>query len=104
MPLLPSFESLQVPNLRAVSLGYPLFTVGALFAGLIWARRTWGSFWDPKGISSVIIWLFYTVHPDACYRHGCKGARAAWLSVIGFALIVLSFAADVLLGGQHTFG
>ena len=44
-------------NYRAVSLAYPLYTVGALFAGAIWAEQAWGSFWswDPKEVGSLLV-------------------------------------------------
>ncbi len=49
-------------NYKAVTLGYPLYTVGALFAGAIWAEQAWGQFWgwDPKEVGSLVIWLFYS--------------------------------------------
>lgn len=91
---------------RVISIGYPLFTLGALFAGAIWAYNAWGTFWswDPKEVGSWIIWLFYTGYLHARYRRGWSGRRAAWLSIIGFAMIVLSFLGNLFLGGQHSYG
>ncbi|MFC1572253.1 c-type cytochrome biogenesis protein CcsB [Candidatus Eisenbacteria bacterium] len=92
-------------NHRAISIGYPLFTLGALFAGAIWAYDAWGSFWswDPKEVGSLIIWLFYTGYLHARYQRGWRGRRAAILAIIGFAMVILSFLGNLFLGGQHSY-
>ncbi|MBP6874454.1 MAG: c-type cytochrome biogenesis protein CcsB [Candidatus Eisenbacteria bacterium] len=91
---------------RMISIGYPLFTLGALFAGAIWAYNAWGTFWswDPKEVGSWIIWLFYTGYLHARYRRGWRGRRAAVLSIVGFVMIILSFVGNLFLGGQHSYG
>ena len=89
-----------------MSIGYPLFTLGALFAGSIWAYKAWGTFWgwDPKEVGALIIWLFYTSYLHARFQRGWKGNRAAVLSIVGFVIIMLSFFGNILLGGQHAYG
>ena len=51
---------------RAVAIGFPVFTLGALFFAMIWASEAWGRFWgwDPKkygplspGFSTVLIYI-----------------------------------------------
>jgi cytochrome c-type biogenesis protein CcsB len=93
-------------NHRAISVGYPLFTLGALFAGAIWAYQAWGSFWswDPKEVGSWIIWLFYTGYLHARYQRNWRGRRAAILAIVGFAMVILSFLGNLFLGGQHSYG
>jgi len=97
---------LDALNHRVISLGYPLFTLGALFAGAIWAYKAWGTFWswDPKEVGSLIIWLFYTGYLHARHKRGWSGKRAAVLSIIGFAMVILSFVGNLFLGGQHSYG
>jgi cytochrome c-type biogenesis protein CcsB len=97
---------LDLLNHRVISLGYPLFTLGALFAGAIWAYNAWGTFWswDPKEVGSLIIWLFYTGYLHARFKRGWSGKRAAWLAIIGFAMTILSFVGNLFLGGQHAYG
>ena len=97
---------LDALNHRVISLAYPLFTLGALFAGAIWAYKAWGTFWswDPKEVGSLIIWLFYTGYLHARYQRGWRGKRAAVLSIIGFAMVILSFIGNLFLGGQHAYG
>ena len=101
-----SLDTLEEINYKALSIGYPLFTIGALFAGAIWAYEAWGSFWswDPKEVGSLIIWLFYTLFFHGRYQRGWRGQRAAWMSVIGFVMILLSFFGNIFLGGQHAYG
>ncbi|MBM3329347.1 MAG: hypothetical protein FJY67_07740 [Calditrichaeota bacterium] len=90
---------------KAASLGYPLYTVGALFAGAIWAEQAWGQFWswDPKEVGSLITWLFYSGYLHARYQHGWTGSRAAILSVIGFLIVLLSFFGNYFFGGLHAY-
>lgn len=93
-------------NYKAISLGYPLYTIGALFAGAIWAEQAWGAFWswDPKEVGSLIIWLFYTGFLHARYQRQWKGSRAAILAIFGFLMVILSFFGNYFFGGQHAYG
>jgi ABC-type transport system involved in cytochrome c biogenesis permease subunit len=92
-------------NYRAVALGYPLYTLGALFAGAIWAESAWGSFWswDPKEVGALIIWLFYSAFLHARYQRGWSGPRTAVLSLIGFAMMMLSLFGNYFFGGLHAY-
>lgn len=101
----PSAEILDEINYKAISIGFPLFTVGALFAGAIWAHRAWGTFWgwDPKEVGSLIIWIFYLLYLHARYQRGWRGRKAAVLSIIGFAMVLLSFCGNLFLGGEHAY-
>ncbi|HEY3295562.1 MAG TPA: cytochrome c biogenesis protein CcsA [bacterium] len=93
-------------NYRAVTLGYPLYTLGALFAGAIWAEQAWGAFWswDPKEVGALIIWLFYSAFLHARYQRGWSGSRTALLSLVGFAMMMLSFFGNYFFGGLHSYG
>ena len=102
---LPSLDLLDDINYKAISIGYPLFTVGALFAGMIWAYNAWGNFWswDPKETGALIIWLFYTVYLHARYQRGWRGGKAAWMSIIGFLMALASFFGNLVVGGMHAY-
>ncbi|MBM3325358.1 MAG: hypothetical protein FJY65_00020 [Calditrichaeota bacterium] len=91
---------------KAVSLGYPLYTIGALFAGAIWAEQAWGQFWswDPKEVGSLITWLFYSGYLHARHQRGWSGRRAAVLAVAGFLVVLLSFFGNYFFGGLHAYG
>lgn len=100
-----TLDILDEVSYRSVSLGYPLYTVGALFAGAIWAEQAWGSFWswDPKEVGALIIWLFYSGYLHARYQRGWKGHRAAILVVAGFLMVLISFFGNYFFGGLHTY-
>jgi ABC-type transport system involved in cytochrome c biogenesis permease subunit len=98
-------ELLDEINYKTVCLGYPLYTVGALFAGAIWAEQAWGQFWswDPKEVGALVIWLFYTGFLHAHRQYGWRGNKAAILSVFGLLMILLSFFGNYFFGGQHAY-
>ncbi len=91
---------------RAIGIGFPLFTVGALFAGAVWAQRAWGTpwSWDPKETSSLIVWLVYAIYLHARLVRGWRGNGAAILSIVGFALTFLTILGSRILGGLHSYG
>ena len=103
---LPQLDTLDEINYKSISIGFPLFTVGALFAGAIWANRAWGTFWgwDPKEVGSLVIWIFYVLFLHARYQKGWKGKKAAIMSIIGFLMVLLSFFGNLFLGGDHSYG
>ncbi len=92
-------------NYRAVSLGYPLYTVGALFAGAIWAEQAWGTFWswDPKEVGALLVWLFYSAVLHARYNREWKDEKLAVLSVIGTITIFITFYGNYFFGGLHAY-
>lgn len=100
-----NLESLDTVSYKSVSLGYPLYTIGALFAGAIWAEQAWGSFWswDPKEVGALIVWLFYSGYLHARFNRGWQGTRAAVLVVAGFLVFILSFFGNYFFGGLHAY-
>ncbi len=100
---IPSLTRLDAAGFRAVEFAYPLFTVGALFAGSVWAHEAWGVtwVWEPKQISAIAIWTYYTACFYARLQLGWRGKRFALLNVGGFLLILLSFAVNLVFGGAH---
>ena len=104
--MLPNKNLLDEINYKTVSIGYPLYTLGALFFGAIWAFYAWGNFWgwDPKEIGALVIWLFYSAYLHARYKKDWRGNKAAWMSIIGFLLVALSFFGNNFLGGNHAYG
>jgi len=92
-------------NYRAVSFGYPLYTVGALFAGAIWAEQAWGTFWgwDPKEVGALLVWLFYSAVLHARYNKDWRGSKLAILSIIGTIMIFVTFYGNYFFGGLHAY-
>jgi ABC-type transport system involved in cytochrome c biogenesis permease subunit len=92
---LPSLAKLDQIGRVAVSLGFPLFTVG-LAAGAIWAQRNSGLLgraWysDPKVIAGFAGWLIYAavVHVRLAGKMGAN--RAAILTIAGFLVALATF-------------
>jgi cytochrome c-type biogenesis protein CcsB len=91
---------------RAISIGFPLFTAGALVAGAIWAKQAWGAYWswDPKEVMSLVVWLVYAVYLHARLVRGLGGAFAAAISVAGFLLTLFTIFSTLVFGGLHAYG
>ncbi len=91
----------------AISVGFPVFTLGALVFGAIWAEAAWGAFWswDPKETWALITWLVYALYLHfRLYRKNRKTA-AAWFAVAGFLSTLFTFfGVNYLLSGLHSYG
>ena len=97
---LPSLEALDDLNYRCVAWGFALFTVGIVTGSLL-AKAMWGTFWswEPVQILSVLAWLLYAVLLQT-RSVGVRGRRAATLTIVGFALLIVSFL-SLNLGLPH---
>ena len=102
--LVPKDDVLDRLGYRAVVIGFPLDTM-VLILGAVWAEIAWGSYWswDPKETASLVTWLIYGGYLHARVARGWTGRRAAWLLVIGFASVVLTFAGNAFFGGLHSY-
>ncbi len=103
---LPDPEALDRVTYRAIGIGFPLFTIGALFAGAVWAQQAWGRpwSWDPKETSSLIVWLIYAIYLHVRLVRGWRGTAPAVLSVVGFAMTIFTILGSMILGGLHSYG
>jgi len=103
---LPSRDLLEEIISRSLRIGYPLFTIGALFAGAIWAQYAWGSFWswDPKETCSLVVWIIYSVYLHVRLRRKTGSRAPHLLSIAGFIAALLTFFASMFLGGLHAYG
>jgi len=90
LPRLPSLETLDNLNYRCVAWGFALFTLGIVTGSLL-AKTRWGTFWswEPVQVLSVLAWLLYAVLLQA-RTLGWRGRRAATLTLVGFALLMVS--------------
>jgi ABC-type transport system involved in cytochrome c biogenesis permease subunit len=96
---LPSLNVLDEMNLRAVKIGWVFLTVG-LITGGIWASQLQPSgnatgasmsLADPKIFVAVLCWAVYSFELYAQRAIGWRGRRAAWLSTVGFGIVLLNF-------------
>ena len=98
---LPSLETLDELNYRSLSWGFPLLTL-AILSGAVWAEYAWGQFWlwEPRLVLSVLTWVLYALL--LYYRTaGWQGRRAAALTIVCFAVLLVSFLGVRLLPGRH---
>ncbi len=102
---LPSLETLDDLNYRCVAWGFALFTVGIVTGSLL-AKAMWGTFWswEPVQVLSVLAWLLYAVLLQT-RSVGWRGRRAATLTIVGFALLIVSFLSlNIGLPHGRSFG
>ncbi len=91
---------------RAVLIGFPVFTLGALIFAMIWAHEAWSRFWgwDPKEVWALITWLFYAAFLHLRLSRGWDGRKSAWLAVIGFIIIMFNLiAVNLIIAGLHSY-
>jgi cytochrome c-type biogenesis protein CcsB len=101
---LPSLDIMDTLGYKALTFGWPLFTLG-MITGSIWANSAWGTYWswDPKETWSLITWAIYLVllHLRTI---GWRGRKMAFLSIIGFVFVLISFFVVSRVNlGKHTF-
>jgi ABC-type transport system involved in cytochrome c biogenesis permease subunit len=98
---LPSLQILDVMNSRAVTVGWVFLTVGVV-VGMVWtgqARETSPNdpnlqaiaLNDPKIFFAALTWAVYSFSVFARRTMGWSGKRAAWLSAVGFIIVMLNF-------------
>lgn len=91
--------------LKIVFIGY-LFMSLVLITGSVWAEQVWGSWWswDPKETWALITWLIYTLYIHLRITMGYRGAKSAWVAVIGFLAVIFTlFGVTWLLPGLHSY-
>jgi ABC-type transport system involved in cytochrome c biogenesis permease subunit len=99
-------DKLDALSYRAVAVGFPLFTLGGLIFGMVWAYRAWGRYWawDPKEVWSLITWFVFALYLHTRIVMGWKGKRSAWIAIAGFlAALFTYFGVNYLLTGLHSY-
>src|SRR6478609_4913694 len=108
---LPSLQVLDVMNGRAAVVGWVFLTVG-LIVGFVWAAQAPGydprvqaiSLHDPKISVALVCWAVYSFEVFAARRIGWGGRRTAYLSAVGFAIVLLNFVPiSYFLTSSHNF-
>lgn len=89
---LPSEAAIEEFMFRAVAIGFPFVTL-VLITGAIWAQEAWTRAWswDPKEVWALITWLTYAAYLHVRVQKGVRNITMAWLSLIGFAVVLFTF-------------
>jgi len=100
---LPALDFLDELNGKAISLGFPLLTLG-IITGALFAEFSRGSFlnWNAEQVGALGTWLFYLVVLLGRVTVGWRAKKAAYLTVVGFAGVIFTLI-GVMLKGQHPF-
>jgi cytochrome c-type biogenesis protein CcsB len=92
---------------KSIAIGFPIFTLGGLIFGAIWADQAWGVYWswDPKETWSLITWWVYAFFLHARLLRGWRGHKISVVAVIGFAAVIFTYlGVNLLLSGLHAYG
>ena len=102
---LPSLSTVNQLATTSAIVGLTLVTLG-IATGMLWSSSRYGLVWhnDPKEIFAVLTWLLYFFLLVYRASASWRGRNAAWLGVLGFALVLCTFFGTRLLGGYHVFG
>lgn len=101
-----SAEKLDSVSYRCIAIGFPLFTLGGLVFGMVWAYKAWGSWWswDPKETWSLITWFAFALYLHTRVVMGWKGRRSAYIAIIGFLFALFTyFGVNYVLAGLHSY-
>lgn len=102
-----SAETLDDLTYKSIAIGFPIFTLGGLIFGAIWADQAWGKYWtwDPKETWSLITWFFYAFYLHSRLMRGWKGRKVAAVAVLGFVAVIFTYlGVNLLLSGLHSYG
>ncbi len=90
---LPSLEILDRLSYRCISIGFPFLTLGIL-TGSIWLYTIQGGYidWkDGRQTATLLTWFLYAALLHGRLIAGWRGRRVAWMNIIGFLVIILTF-------------
>jgi ABC-type transport system involved in cytochrome c biogenesis permease subunit len=111
---LPSLQVLDRMNQVAIVIGWIFLTVG-LIVGVVWAGQARAyaavdprvqamSLQDPKIFGALVCWILYSFELFAARSIGWGGRRTAYLSALGFVIVLLNFVPiSYFLTKSHNF-
>lgn len=100
---LPSLEVCDDLAYRSLAIGFPLITLG-IITGALWAQSeavVWAR--DAKVLFSFLTWFVYLLLIHYRLIAGWRGKKAAYLSIVGFIGVLVTFLGANYFGGLHTF-
>jgi ABC-type transport system involved in cytochrome c biogenesis permease subunit len=89
----PALDVLERMTRSSVLIGCASLVVG-MTAGLIWAHRLEGQYWngDPKVIVTVLILAAYVSYTLLSQTAAWRGARASTLCILNFMFVIFSYS------------
>ena len=102
---MPNLEMLELMSHKAEVFGFLMLSVG-IVVGVFWLPHVFDqfSYWDPKLIGSLVIWLLYAVGLAAKRSFGWQGRRTMILTLIAFAFVFLSMTViNLYMSAFHSF-
>jgi ABC-type transport system involved in cytochrome c biogenesis permease subunit len=97
--------SAEMNQYRSLLLGYVVFSIAMIFGG-IWAYYAWGTYWlwTPKELWTTIVWFTYSLYLHARLVRGWAGPKVIWMGIIGFAIVLFTYAGvGLLMKSSHEF-
>jgi ABC-type transport system involved in cytochrome c biogenesis permease subunit len=91
----------------SIAVGYPIFTVGALVFGAVWAEQAWGIWWswDPKETWALVTWLGYTLYLHLRLMRKRSDALPSIIAAGAFLCAIFTFfGVNYLLPSLHAYG
>lgn len=99
------FTELDRAQMVILQLAFWILAIGILL-GAWWADHSWGRWWafDPKETWALITWIIYLIVVHVRYGVRNRGLVTAWLSLIGFFVMLWTyFGVNLLLPGLHAY-
>lgn len=101
-----TLRDLDKAQMTILQLAFWTLGVGILL-GAWWADHSWGRWWafDPKETWALVTWIVYliVIHVRMAGIRD-KGLTTAWLSVVGFVVMLWTyFGVNLLLPGLHAY-
>ncbi len=90
-----SLERLEAMNRHAINLAFPLLTAGVAVGAALMAQAGYFShgLLDPRVLGAVVLWLVFALLLYLRYGVHVQGRRLAVLTIVAFALMLLTLAA-----------
>jgi ABC-type uncharacterized transport system permease subunit len=102
---LPPLDTLERISEAMLEFGFPCMTVGLVIGAVLAQETSLGAayFLDPKIIAAFVSWVIYVLLLLVRRAAGLRGRRAAYLSGVVFAVMVVVLTAN-LFSHVHRFG
>ncbi|MBS1788860.1 MAG: cytochrome c biogenesis protein CcsA [Acidobacteria bacterium] len=102
---MPALNTCDEVGYRSLSVGFVLLTLGVV-TGIAWNNQRDGRYWhnDPKEVMALVTWLVYLFIMHYRLMAGWRGRRVAWLSIVGFLVVMFTWLGARAMGGYHVFG